>query len=139
MIGSPTNGTLDFVIVLLSPAKTDPHSPSNHNNDNKVIGKVGIWSATESEIGFMLHSAYWKQGYMAEAFTALLGPDGVFWERGVEWVVADVDPRNESCIGILTKYGFVETGRREKTLETHLGWCDSVDLELRRDLIKAGS
>ena len=76
---------------------------------------------------------------MAEAFTALLGPDGVFWERGVEWVVADVDPRNENCIGILTKYGFVETGRREKTLKTHLGWCDSVDLELRRDLVKAGS
>ena len=137
MIASPTNGNLDFVIVLLSPTKTDTHSLSN--NHDKVIGKVGIWSATESEIGFMLSSAYWKQGYMAEALTALLGPDGVFWERGVEWVVADVDPRNDSCIGILTKFGFVETGRREKTLETHMGWCDSVYFELRKEAVKGGS
>ena len=138
MIGSPTNGTLDFVIVLSSPTKTDPRSPSS-NDDNKVIGKVGIWSAAESEIGFMLHSAYWKQGYMAEALTALLGPDGAFWERGVEWVVADVDPRNESCIGILTGFGFVETGRGERRLETHLRSCDCVSFELRKGVVKGGS
>ena len=56
----------------------------------------------------------------------------------MEWVVADVDPRNESCIGILTKFGFVETGRRERTLETHLGWCDSVYFELRKGAVKGG-
>lgn len=67
---------------------------------------------------------------MAEALTALLGPDGAFWKRGVEGVVADVDPRNEGSIGILRRFGFVETGREERTFETHLGWCDSVYLGL---------
>lgn len=80
----------------------------------------------------MLHRNFWGSGYMAEALTALLGTRGVFWKRGVERVVADVDPRNDGSIGILKgRFGFVETGREERTFETHLGWCDSVYLELR--------
>ena len=50
----------------------------------------------------------------------------------IERVVADADPRNEACLGVLRKFGFKETGRAEKTFETHLGWCDSVYLELQR-------
>ena len=46
--------------------------------------------------------------------------------------MADVDPRNEASRALLAKVGFVEVGIRERTMETHLGWCDSVDLVLRR-------
>ena len=53
-------------------------------------------------------------------------------DRRIERVVADADPRNEACLGVLRKFGFQETGRAEKTFETHLGWCDSVYLELQR-------
>ena len=80
----------------------------------------------------MLQRSMWGKGYMAETLDALLGPCGLFWEKGVERVIADVDPRNEGSIGILRKFGFEETGRGEGTYETHLGWCDSVYLELRR-------
>ena len=52
--------------------------------------------------------------------------------RRIERVVADVDPRNEACLGVLRKFGFEETGRAENTFETHLGWCDSVYFELQR-------
>ncbi|KAL8783691.1 MAG: hypothetical protein Q9195_009316 [Heterodermia aff. obscurata] len=52
--------------------------------------------------------------------------------RRIERVVADADPRNEACLGMLRKFGFKETGRAEKTFETHLGWCDSVYFELQR-------
>ena len=52
--------------------------------------------------------------------------------RRIERVVADADPRNEACLGVLRKFGFKETGRAEKTFETHLGWCDSVYFELQR-------
>ena len=76
---------------------------------------------------------------MVEALTALLGADGLFWKRGVEGVVADVDPRNEGSIGILRRFGFVETGRAENTFETHLGWCDSVYLELKGPIGGAAS
>lgn len=70
---------------------------------------------------------------MAEALSALLGREGggVVWERGVERVVADVDPRNAASVGVLRRFGFVETGRGVRTFETHLGWCDSVYLELK--------
>lgn len=87
----------------------------------------------------MLHRDIWGKGYMAEALTALLGSDGVFWGRGVERVVADVDPRNEGSIGILRRFGFLETGREERTFETHLGWCDSVYFELRSPLMEQES
>lgn len=50
----------------------------------------------------------------------------------VERVVADADPRNEACLGVMRKFGFRETGRAERTYETHLGWCDSVYFELER-------
>ena len=50
----------------------------------------------------------------------------------VERVVADADPRNEACLGVMRRFGFKETGRAEKTYETHLGWCDSVYFELER-------
>ncbi|KAL9068287.1 MAG: hypothetical protein Q9161_006313 [Pseudevernia consocians] len=132
-ISSSTNGTLDFVIVLVSPPALDPHPPTD-----KVIGKVGIWSPANSEIGFMLNRDIWGEGYMAEALTALLGPNGVFWKRDVESVLADVDPRNEGSIGILKRFGFEETGREERTFETHLGWCDSVYFELMGPLMKKG-
>ena len=56
--------------------------------------------------------------------------------RRVERVVADADPRNEACLGVLRRFGFKETGRAEKTFETHLGWCDSVYFELQRPRAK---
>lgn len=76
---------------------------------------------------------------MAETFAALLGPGGVLWKRGLERVIADVDPRNGGSIGILRRFGFVETGREEGTFVTHLGWCDSVYFELRSPLAEEDS
>ncbi|KAF6230726.1 hypothetical protein HO173_011078 [Letharia columbiana] len=137
MLASPANGSLDFVLVLVSPSS--PTDPDSDPPRGKVIGKAGIWSLSNSEIGFLLHRDVWGEGYMAEALTALLGPNGVFWKRGVEGVVADVDPRNEGSMGILRRFGFVETGREDRTFETHLGWCDSVYLELRGRLAKQES
>ena len=120
MIASPTNGTLDFCLVL-----TSPRSPAN----DKVIGKAGIWNADTQEIGFMLNRSYWGKGYMNEALTMLLPH---VWEQGVQKVVADVDPRNQASLQSLERFGFVETGRAVKTFETHLGWCDSVYLTLEK-------
>lgn len=48
--------------------------------------------------------------------------------------MADVDPRNESSIRLLKGFGFVETGRAERTFETGLGWCDSVYFALERPI-----
>lgn len=126
MISSPNNGSSDFVIVLRSP----DHAP--------VIGKVGIWNTESDEIGFMLSREYWGKGYMAEAFSAIL--EHLWSGKGgeVRRLVADVDPRNNASLRILKKFGFRQTGFRKKTIETHLGWCDSVYLALENPNSKGG-
>ena len=119
MVSSANNGISDFAIVL------------RLSDSPVVIGKVGIWAVETGEVGFMLNRAYWGKGYMVEAFSALLeylwsGKGGEVWK-----LTADVDPRNDASLGILKKFGFHETGYQEKTIETHLGWCDSVYLALK--------
>ncbi|KAL8693620.1 MAG: hypothetical protein Q9218_001578 [Villophora microphyllina] len=123
MVESEWNGLCDFVIEYTPPSA----SP-------KVIGKIGLWDGRE--IGFMLDRAFWGRGLMTEAMNRFLSD---FWRNekmgDVQEIVADVDPRNDACIAILQKFGFKKTGYRERTYETHLGWCDSLDLKLERPAV----
>ena len=121
MIASSTNGHIEFVIVI--------PSPSTAVSKDKVIGTAGIWDEATGEIEFMLRRDYWAKGYMSEVLTTLIP---MFWEKGVEKVFADVDPRNEGSMKVLNRFGFVETRREKNTFETDIGWCDSVFLELWR-------
>lgn len=144
MVSARWNGSRDFVIEL---RQTD-----QQGEKGKVIGKAGLWDGRE--IGFLLSRSYWHQGFMSEAFAAFLPhiwtttsskasmgsftATGNVEEKDVEAtmvlddIFADVDPRNDASIGILKKFGFVETGRKARTYATHLGWCDSVYLSLKR-------
>jgi ribosomal-protein-alanine N-acetyltransferase len=115
MILSKHNGYSDFIIVDVAA--------------DVAIGKIGIWSG--NEIGFMIASAYWRKGLISEALGAVL--PYYFEELGLERITADVDPRNEASLAILRKFGFAETGRREKTFEIGGVWVDSVDLALTHD------
>lgn len=67
---------------------------------------------------------------MGEAFAAFLRHLWSGKGGDVKILRADVDPRNEGSLGILKKFGFLVTGYKENTFETHLGWCDSVYLAL---------
>lgn len=120
MVYGPYNGRCDFVIEYTTPSAGP-----------KVIGKLGLFDG--HEIGFMLARPYWGQGLMKDAMSQFMTD---FWQRKdmreQKEMVADVDPRNSACIGLLKKFGFEETGYRERTWETHLGWCDSLDLRLER-------
>ena len=110
MIAAP--GEDDFVVTL----------------DGEVIGKLGAWRLPE--IGFIFGSGHWGRGYAAEAMRAFL--DHMFQARVVDFLTADVDPRNTAALKLLTDNGFVETGRASGTWETHIGLCDSVYLRLDR-------
>lgn len=115
MIANPQNGVLDFIIV--ENATTTP------------IGQIGIWSG--NEIGFVIASSHWRRGLVSEALERVL--PYFFAVGGMDTITADVDPRNEASIGILGKFGFVETRRREGTFELGGVWMDSVDFALRRE------
>ncbi|WP_309661246.1 GNAT family N-acetyltransferase [Sphingomonas sp.] len=113
MISAPAGESDDFVITV----------------NDEVIGKLGAWRLPE--IGFILRSDQWGQGYAAEAMRAFL--NHIFRSRNVDFLTADVDPRNEAALHLLSNHGFVETGRASATWNTHIGVCDSVYLQLDRN------
>lgn len=93
-----------------------------------VIGKAGLWNG--DEIGFLFAPAIWGQGYAREALSAVI--ERAFRTRGLAQIRADVDPRNERSLGLLTRLGFRETGRAERTFCIGGEWSDSVYLTLTR-------
>lgn len=122
-MASPGHGIRDFAFVKLE----DP---------DLMIGKVGLWQETsqsEMEIGIILNRNEWGKGYANEALSAFLE---YYWgleeAKNVTALTADVDPRNDASLKLLKRAGFKETGYKEKTFQTQLGWCDSVYLKLDR-------
>ena len=93
-----------------------------------VIGKAGFYQLPE--IGFILHRDYWGRGLAREALTAVIA--SVFASYPIDQIIADVDPRNAGSLAVLTRLGFVETGRAERTFLVGETWCDSVYLALQR-------
>ncbi len=97
--------------------------------DGALIGKAGLWNG--DEIGFLFSPAVWGQGYAREALGAVIRH--AFTTGGRTQIRADVDPRNERCLRLLTRLGFRETGRAERTFCIGGQWSDSVYLVLRKD------
>jgi RimJ/RimL family protein N-acetyltransferase len=61
-----------------------------------------------AEIGYCLRSAFWGQGYMGEALSALI--DHSFRVLLLRRLEADVDPKNASSLRILGRMGFQREG-----------------------------
>ena len=94
--------------------------------DGRLIGKAGLWRFPE--IGFILHPDYWGRGFAGEALALVL--QRAFDVHGLPKVEADVDPRNVSSLKLLSRLGFHETGRKERTWFVGGQWCDSIYLAL---------
>jgi RimJ/RimL family protein N-acetyltransferase len=109
--------------TIAASAETTAEFAIEHQG--RVIGKAGFWQMPE--IGYLLHPDYWRQGFGAEALTALM--DYGFTQRGLDRITADVDPDNLASLALLKKLGFVETGREKNTLRIGDNWYDSVYLE----------
>lgn len=122
MVTSSQNGVTDFVVCR----RSEPSPPTS-----PVIGKIGVYSASKPEIGFLVQRRYWRQGHISEALTHIL--PYLFFKRGFSELVADIDPRNEGSQKVLEKFGFIVVGRREKTFEVEGEWVDSLDLRLTKE------
>jgi RimJ/RimL family protein N-acetyltransferase len=114
MIGIGSGEGEDFVIEL----------------NGSVIGKAGLYRFPE--IGFILHPHAWGNGYAREALKAVL--QRAFAVHRLSCVEADVDPRNAASLGLLTRLGFLETGRASRTWNVGGQWCDSVYLQILNPL-----
>ena len=81
-----------------------------HRADAKIVGSCGfVWLRPHSaEIGYDLAKAYWGQGIMHEALTALL--DYAFGDLGLKRVEALVMPQNARSKKLLGRLGFTHEG-----------------------------
>jgi RimJ/RimL family protein N-acetyltransferase len=81
-------------------------------DDGRILGTCTLFHLDarnmRAEVGYCLASAYWKNGYMREALTALI--DHAFGPMKLRRLEADVDPRNANSMGILGKLGFTQEG-----------------------------
>jgi RimJ/RimL family protein N-acetyltransferase len=81
-------------------------------DDARVIGTLSLFHFQEqnshAEVGYALGRAYWGQGYMHEALTALV--EFAFGEMDLRRLEADTDPRNAHSIRALEKLGFEREG-----------------------------
>jgi RimJ/RimL family protein N-acetyltransferase len=80
--------------------------------DALVIGTTTLFHLdpgnARAEIGYILGSAWWGQGYMQEALKALVRY--AFGEMKLRRIEADVDPRNTSSLKSLDRLGFRREG-----------------------------
>jgi RimJ/RimL family protein N-acetyltransferase len=81
-------------------------------DDGRILGTCTLFHLDDknmrAELGYALASAYWKQGYMREALTALI--DHAFGPMKLRRLEADVDPRNVNSMRILGRLGFSQEG-----------------------------
>lgn len=93
-----------------------------------VIGLGGLHTGTE--IGFLLHPNYWRQGYVREAMNAII--PHLFATTDIARLTADADPLNTASVGLLHALGFHETHRARNTYCIDGIWSDSVYFALPR-------
>ncbi|WP_407333633.1 GNAT family N-acetyltransferase [Enterovibrio sp. 27052020O] len=74
---------------------------------NKVIGTCGLHNFNASgdscEVGCLLNSSYWRQGYMSEALRLLFS---YAKSLGIEKLHADIDDGNFRSQALFNKLGF---------------------------------
>ncbi|MBS1744483.1 MAG: GNAT family N-acetyltransferase [Bacteroidetes bacterium] len=74
----------------------------------KMIGSTGFWRLDKehyrAEIGYMLHSDYWRKGIMKEAILVTI--QWLFSQTDVHSIEANINPENEPSAAILKSIGF---------------------------------
>lgn len=77
---------------------------------SKLLGNISFWKMDKAnhrtEIGYMLHPGYWRQGIMDEAMTAAL--EYCFRVLDFHSIEANTDPENAASGRLLEKHGFVQ-------------------------------
>jgi [ribosomal protein S5]-alanine N-acetyltransferase len=128
---TPPHRSLDETKEWLDSMIADP--PGERDDfvveyEGRVIGKAGCWRLPE--IGFILHPSVWGRGLAREALAAII--PYLFEHFPIPAIVADVDPRNLACIGLMNRLGFEETGRATGTWRIGEESCDSIYFALPR-------
>lgn len=86
-------------IVLRQPARS-------------LVGQINFHAPPDSrgavEVGYSILPEHRRRGYATEAVEALF--IWAYREQGVRHFIASVSPDNEASLGVIGKFGFVQTG-----------------------------
>ena len=78
--------------------------------EDKIIGYIGFWNTQaahfRTELGYILHPDYWRQGLMSEALQTVI--DYAFEETELHSIEANVGVHNLASMALLEKNGFVK-------------------------------
>ncbi len=83
-----------------------------------------------AEIGYMLHSDYWRQGLMEEALRRVIRFG--FEEIGFHSIYARIDPANAASAALLEKLGFSRVGHLRENYYFNGAFTDTVIYDLLR-------
>ncbi len=93
----------------------------------ELIGHV-IWHEVGDpavyELGWVLGSGFWRQGYAEEAGRALI--DNGFKKAGLHRIFAETLEENEGCRALLGKLGFEQEGALRLGAKGPYGWEDML-------------
>lgn len=103
---------------------------------NKKLGTCGyhLWNPDhkEVEIGFELMEQHNGKGYMQEAVEAII--DFARQKMKVERINAVVYIKNEKCIKLLNRLGFIKVGEEETEFRGHIYFHNIYALEIKPNL-----
>ena len=127
----------------LAPALQPPTDPTMlqwataDRATDELIGTLTIFGLRadqkRAEIGYSLRSASWGRGLAREAVSRALAFG--FDDLGLRRFEADVDPRNEASIALLTRLGFAREGTLRERWVVAGEVCDTAFFGLlARDL-----
>ena len=98
----------------------------------KVGQIVGRYQRDGSiQIGYRVIPLARGRGYCTEAVATLVHN---LFDRGIERITAEANPRNTPSLRVLEKLGFNEIEYKEKAVELNGVWLDGVVYELRREI-----
>lgn len=101
----------------------------------QVIGagelRVTDWYNECAEIGYVLHPAYWGQGFATEIANILLAFG--FEQLDMHRIFATCDPENIASFKVMEKVGFQSEGRIRDHMRINGGWRDSLVYSMLSD------
>ncbi|MEK4511085.1 N-acetyltransferase [Paenibacillus anaericanus] len=105
-------------------------------DDNRPMGRISIklnWSEIrEWEIGWALHTDFWKKGYATEAVELMLG--FAFSDLNAHRVVAYANTENESSEQLMIRAGMIKDGILREVRYCNNKWCnESIYSMLERE------
>jgi [ribosomal protein S5]-alanine N-acetyltransferase len=107
--------------------RLDFHLAIQHGAAGTVIGSIGLHPFDEAnrtrEIGYCLHRAWWRQGFVHEAARALI--DASVAALDLHRIVATCDVRNIGSFGVMEKLGMRREGRFRRDRQIRGEWRDT--------------